>query len=199
MGQLLFQTIAQLGPTLRAGDLEGCERYVVEQLRQLPRSPFDLSIEAAISNDPSDAARSIDHFIEVEAKRITIAAAYSEMNGFDINPALWFCNFFAYSSYGGNDDYDWLSDWQSSDSPRLVIRGMEGLQAVFASAEGRKKSLRDSQELSGLLVVIRFQQFIRKAVSEMKLLHFPLLAMAHDFDFIAEFRPKATDPSVGPD
>jgi hypothetical protein len=36
------------------------------------------------------------------------------------------------------------------------------------------------------LVVIRFQKFIKRAAAQMKLLRFPLLVTAHDFDFIAE-------------
>jgi hypothetical protein len=191
-----FQTIEQLEPVLRAGDLEACEKTAVEKIRQLPRSPFDLSIEVDISNDPADAAKAFDHFFETEAKRIKIAAAYTEMNGFDINPRLWFCDFFAYTSYGGHGDYDWLSDWQSQNFPRYTIRGMEALQAVYASSAFGDKSFRDAAYMSSLLVVIKFQRFIKRTASEMKLLRFPLLVTAHDFDFIAEFTPRNANPSA---
>jgi hypothetical protein len=43
--------------------------------------------------------------------------------------------------------------------------------------------------MSSLLVVIKFQNFIRKAATHMKHLDFPLLVTAHDFDFIAEVSP----------
>jgi hypothetical protein len=112
MVDLFFQTMEQLEPVLRAGDLEACEKTAVEKIRQLHRSPFDLSIEVDISNDPADAAKAFDDFFETEAKAHRNRSAYTEMNGFDINPDLWFCDFFAYTSYGGHGDYDWLSDWQ---------------------------------------------------------------------------------------
>jgi hypothetical protein len=190
MSDILFNTIEQLRPALRAGELEDCENTVVEKIRQLARSPFDAALEMNISNDPVNAAKTLDGFFELEARQMTIAAAYTEMNGFDINPRLWFCDFFAYASYGGHDDYDWLSGSQSSDSPHYVIRGMETLQSVYASDASREKSFHDAKSMSSLLVVIKFQQFMKKAATQMKLLHFPFLVTAHDFDFIAEFGPK---------
>lgn len=100
MVDLFLQTMSHLEPVLRAGNLEACEKTVVEKIRQLPRSPFDLSIEVDISNDPANAAKTFDDFFGKEAERIRIAAVYTEMNGFDINSDLWFCDFFAYTSYG---------------------------------------------------------------------------------------------------
>jgi hypothetical protein len=157
-----------------------------------------LSIQVGIANDPVDAAESFDEFFAAEAKHREIAAAYTEMNGFDINPRLWFCDLFAYTSYGGHADYDWLSDWQSGNFPRYAIRGMEALQAVYASSAYRDESFRDNAHLSSLLVVIKFQKFIQRAAAHMKLLRFPLLATAHDFDFIAEFGPGSSNPPCTP-
>jgi hypothetical protein len=120
-----YRISAELG---RGGmGVEECEQVVVEKIQKLPRSPFDLSIDVNISNDPAEAARSVDRFLGLEGHRLKIAAAYAEMNGFYTNPGLWFCDFFAYASYGGHRDYDWLSQWQSGEFPRYRIRGMESL------------------------------------------------------------------------
>jgi hypothetical protein len=150
-----------------------------------------LSIDVNISNDPADAARSLDTFLDLQARHMKIAAAYAEMNGFYINAGLWFCDFFAYASYGGHDDYDWLSQWQSGEFPRYPILGMESLQAVYANARRGNKSDSDARNMCSLLVVIKFQLFMRKAATQMKSLCFPMLITAHDFDFIAEVVPKA--------
>ena len=194
MSELFFETVRQLEPSLRAGELEACEEIVVAKIRQLPRSPFDVSIEVDIANDSADAARNFDAFFQAEAKRIKIAAAYTEMNGFYINPRLWFCDFFAYTSYGGHRDYDWLANWQSKDFPQYVIRGMEALQAVYADSMS-ENSFPDAAHMSSLLVVIKFQKFMKRAASQMKLLRFPLMVTGHDFDFIAEIRPSGASPS----
>jgi len=63
MVDLFFQTMEQLEPVLRAGNLEACEKTVVEKIRQLPRSPFDLSIEVDISNDPQKPRRPLTVFL----------------------------------------------------------------------------------------------------------------------------------------
>lgn len=196
MSDLFFDTIEQLEPSLRNGLIEVCEETVVQKIRQLPRSPFDLSVDVDISNDPADAAKSFDAFFEREGKHMKIAAAYTEMNGFYINPQLWFCDFFAYNSYGGHHDYDWLAHWQSNAHPRFPIRGMEALQAVYASDAWRNDLFRNAADMSSLLVVIKFQKFVKRAARQMKLLRFPLLVTAHDFDFIAEFGPEGTDSST---
>lgn len=191
MSELFSNTIFRLLPVVRSGDLDACERVVVQQIRDLPRSPFHISIDVTISNDPADAARHFDRFFKKEAHRFKIAAAYTEMNGFDINPNRWYCDLFGYASYGGHDDYEWLCDYQSELFEDCTIRGLEELQAVYARDLLEENSFRDASYMSSLLVVIKFQQFMKRAAAKMAELSFPLLVTAHDFDFIAEVGPKA--------
>jgi hypothetical protein len=111
------------------------------------------------------------------------------MNGFDINPARWFFDVFAYNDYGGHGEYDWLADWQSDPYDDMTITGLARLQEVYASAAFRDQRFNDAGYVAGLLVVTRFQDLIRRATRHMHGLHFPLLATAHDYDFISEVRP----------
>jgi hypothetical protein len=143
MGNKFFEIITRLTPSLRAGDLNSCERAIAAEMQMLPPSPFTLVLDVAISNEPADAARHFDAFFESEAKRTIVAAAYTEMNGFYINPDLWYCELFAYTAYGGHGDYNGLSDWQSGDFPSYPLRGMETLQKVYASDAWRNESYRD--------------------------------------------------------
>lgn len=178
----------RLTPALRAGDLAGCESAIVNRLQSLADSPFHLAQHVSISNAPSDAAAHFDRFFERESTRFTIAAAYTEMNGFDINPDRWFCDLFAYTTYGGHDEYDWISDWQSEHFDDYTISGLEELQAVYASGALLNNEFSDASYMSSLLVVVKFQRFMDQAVRLMRNLTFPLLVTAHDFDFIAESR-----------
>ncbi len=190
MSDSFFEMMNRLTPSLRAGDLDACERAVIAQMQSLPLSPFHIAIDVAISNDPFDAARLFDRFFHFEGLRINIAAAYTELNGFYINPKLWFCDLFAYTTYGGHDGgYDWLAHWQSETFPRYPIHGMEALQAVYASDAWGNKTFEASADMSSLLIVIKFQQFLKKTAPHMQRLGFPLLVTAHDFDFIAEVGP----------
>lgn len=188
MGNLFFETMDRLTPELRAGNLAKCEEEVVKALDTLPDSPFHLAAELDIRNDPADAAAHFDAFFVQEAARYEIAAAYTEMNGFDINPGRWYCDLFAYKSYGGHEDYDWLAYWDSGDFEDYTITGLERLQAVYAGPAFQNKEYRDASDLSSLLVVVKFQQFMQEASQVMQNLSCPLLVTAHDFEFIAEFR-----------
>jgi hypothetical protein len=187
---LFFDTMRRLTPALRRGDLEACEHEVANEIRLLPATPFHIVLDLSISNDPADAAAHFDRFFRAESARIPIAAAYTEMNGFDINPDRWYCDLFAYTADGGHDDYDWLSDWQSEQYQDYTINGLERLQSVYASKAFREKANRDASYMSSLMVVVKFHRFMQRAAAQMEQLHFPLYVTAHDFDFIASIRPN---------
>lgn len=195
MGDIFFELQAELVPVLRAGDTARCERAVADRLAALPQSPFHIAIELSITNSPADIAAHFDGFFSQEAARFKIGAAYTEMNGFDINPERWFFDVFAYSDYGGHGEYDWLADWQSDPYDDMTITGLERLQEVYASAAFRDQRFEDAGYVAGLLVVTRFQDLIRRATRHMQGLHFPLLATAHDYDFISEVRPVVVGAS----
>ena len=175
-------------PILRAGDTARCERTVAAHLAALPQSPFHIAIDVNITNSPADIATHFDGFFRQEAVRFKIGSAYTEMNGFDINPDRWFFDVFAFLEYGGHDDYDWLADWQSESYDDMTITGLERLQEVYAGPAFRDKQFEDAGYVAGLLVVTKFQDLIRRAAPQMRELHFPLLATAHDYDFISEAR-----------
>jgi hypothetical protein len=178
-------------PILRSGDLEQCERLISEKLAGLPRSPFHIVLDLSIETDPEAVGEWLDNFIRIQTERFTIKAVYVEMNGFCVNPDLWFFCAFAYEHYGGHDDYYyWLSNWQSEDSGGAAIEGLEALQAVYASEAFRDKRFSDASDLTDLLVVVKFQDLIRRSSVYMQELHFPLLASAHEYDFVYEIRPE---------
>ncbi len=191
MSDIFFELQERLTPALRAGDLASCERVVSKQLAALPHSPFHVALDLSITNSPADVAAHFDGFFRREAARFAIKATYAEMNGFDINPDCWYFDVFAFSDYGGHDDYDWLSDWQSSEYDTMAICGLERLQEVYASDAFQDEQYRDAIRVSGLLVVIKFQDLIQKAAPQIHGLQFPLLATAHDYDFIYEVQRSA--------
>ena len=190
MSNLSFELQMELTPILRSGDIARCERTLVARLASLPLSPFHIILDLSITTDAKTVALWFDEFFQQHIARFQIGAAYTEMNAFFINPDLWFCNAFAYEQYGGHDDYDWLSRWQSEDSDICVIEGFEPLQNVYANGTPDKRFW-DSSTIADLLVIIKFQDLIRRAVPHMRQLRFPLLATAHDYDFIYEIRPDA--------
>jgi len=188
MYELFFKLQEELAPVLLSGDVAGCENTVTTRLKELPHSPFHIVLNLSITNFPEEIASHFDGFFNKEKERFRIAAAYTEMNGFDINPDRWFFDVFAYEKYGGHNDYDWLSDWQSHYYPDMTLTGLEALQEVYADDASGAVDLNDARSLAGLLVVIKFQDLICRAAPHMRGLQFPLLATAHDHDFIFEVR-----------
>jgi hypothetical protein len=185
-----FELEKELLPVLRAGDLDHCEHTVVSKLKTLPRSPYHIALELSIADPPDDVAKYFDEFFR-KIPTGKAKAAYAEMNGFAINPGMWWFSPFAFAEYGGHDDYDWLSDWQLDDGDRCYqIMGLEQLQEVYASDANSDEKFTEARELTDLLVVIKFQDLIRRSAPHMKALRFPLLATAHDYDFIYEVRPE---------
>ena len=177
---LFFDTMEQLTPQLRAGDLIGCESGAIDALLKLPESPFHIVAKLAISNDPSDAARHFDAFYKAESERFEVKAVYTEMNGFDINANRWFCDLFAFAEDGGLEDVDWLCEWQSESFDDYTILGLEELQEVYDSEAFRDPSNRDASYLCSIVVVTKFQRFMQRAVAQMTELRSPLyLSLIH--------------------
>lgn len=190
---ILMSQIVQLQkeftPLLRVGNLAECERGLSARLAALPHSPFHIILDLSIATKPEGVAGWFDEFFRKQGTRFQIRAAYTEMNGFSVNPDLWFFNAFAYEKYGGNDDHDWLALWQSEDSEPITVEGLEQLQKVYASDAFCDSRFSCACDITDLLVVVKFQKFIQEASRHMQALRFPLLATAHEFSFIYEIKP----------
>src|SRR4051812_42913546 len=101
MGKLSWDLQSELTPQLRAGEIEGCEQAIAATLRSFPDSPFHIILDLSITTEPAGVALEFDNFFRQQPFKIQ--AAYTETNGFDINPDLWFFSPFAYELYGGHD------------------------------------------------------------------------------------------------
>ena len=183
--KLFFDTLDSLTPALKRGEIDRCSDHLERQLRKLEITPFHTILDLAISNSTRSVATHFDQFFERESARFEVRAAYTELNDFNINSDRWYCDLFAFDFDGGQDDHDWLSHWKSETTPDCKIKGLESLQAVFASDAFSDSRFENARILCEVLVVVKFQQFVRKAMVEMKKCRFPLYASAHDYDFIA--------------
>jgi hypothetical protein len=182
---IFFEIQKELLPALRSGDLAHCEYEVAKALAALPRMPFHAVLDLSISNSLTSVAGYFDGFLQKESARFKLSAAYCEISGF--GPGDWDFDVFAFTEYGGHDDYDWLARFPSEYYPPMRITGLELLQDAYGYSPA---ALTDARFLAELLVVIKFQDLIRRAARHMRQLAFPLLVSAHDFDFIFEIRQE---------
>lgn len=161
---------------------------VEARLQSLGTDRFVTLIGRPFTNTPDSVAEAIAAFITSQSFRV--GAAYLEMNGFDINPGRWFFDFFAYSTFQGHDDLDWLSDWESPSWPDVTLTGLEDGQADFEwfmNQEDIDPIVEEAQEVAILLVMCRFMQLIASAfplIAQRTDVSFTLLATTHDSDTI---------------
>jgi hypothetical protein len=179
----------QVKTEMMRGDIAPCETFVAAKLKQLPRTPFHLVLDLSVTNDPASVAAYFDEFFEQEAAKFNIRAAYAEMNGFAFNTNSWHFDVFAYQIDGGDDDYDWLADWQSDYVDSCEISGLERLQEVYASEAFSNKQFDDASELCSGIVLLKFLQLIQDSTCLMLRHRFPLYATFHGLEHIACFRP----------
>lgn len=127
---------------------------------------------------------------------LDIKALYGEMNGFTINPDLWFLSVFAYDNYQGLDDLDWLADYELEHSTAenlFVLTGFEDLQSAYErylkTKKHKDKHQRAANETCELIIILRLHELLREAVKTgkakgMKWVKVPVLVTARDYDLI---------------
>lgn len=197
-------TIAEeLTPHLRAGELDYCIQRVSSVLYTMPRSPYHLVLDLDFTNEPMNVAAYFDHFVVHDVKDSNLKALYTETNGFYINPDRWYFEVLGCRSYGGHEDYGWLSECDMLTEKDMTLTGMEALQSVYQrhanthywdilsyGGDPEVEQVRIACDFCDLLVVLRFQNLIRRSVPFMKQVHVPIFATSHDYDFIYEILPN---------
>jgi hypothetical protein len=180
-------------PWLQQGKFAEAEAQMTQWLLAKPQSPFHIIAELDVTTSPADCAQFFDEFA---AKQPGLAAIYTEMNGFTINPDLWFCDAFGFEEHGGIDGFDWLGEFGSCSADggggSLVITGLEPVQALYAekSAGGAQPQDEETMRLVEALVIVKFQKMLQRSLPLMKELRCPLLASAHDYsEYVVEVVP----------
>lgn len=182
-------------PLLQRGAFVEAETILVQWLAAEPTSPYHIIADLQITNDPRDCAKYFDDFYEQANGDRVLGAVYTEMNGFVINPDLWFCDAFGFARHGGTDDFDWLGSFGPASDEHYVIDGLEDLQRVFLedmeSQRSGRRLYENAHHLAEALVIVKFQRFLQSAKAHMTKMKCPLLASAHDYvEFTVEIEPR---------
>jgi len=178
--------IDELSPVLLKGEIGECIKRASEKLRELPENPFSEVLNLEFTNDLKEVANCFEQFIRNADNKFEINVLYTETNGFDINPDVWYFDIFGYVQHGGLDDLDWLADWQIESSGGFVLTGMESLQSVYSSDAFGNSEYEIACEYASLLVVLKFQKLFQKSLQAIGGLSINVLATSHDYDFIYE-------------
>jgi hypothetical protein len=185
----------RVSPLLQRSAFAEAEAALLQLLQELSPTPYHVIADLRITTSVEDCAKYFDEFLAKAKREQAVKAVYTEMNGFTINPDLWFCDASAIPFHGGTDNFDWLGDAGVSTDESLVITGLEPLQAVYAQRRGTSPPAgqNDADIVAGSLVIVKFQRLLQDALPHMKQLKCPLYATAHDDDeFIAEIKPVSS-------
>ena len=111
----------------------------------------------------------IGKFNKSANKKIYLKSLCAEMNRIDMNPNNWYLDIFAYDNYGGDQNFDWLGEWQheNPDKDSFTLKGFEDIQTVFKNFKEDDKSkdetLSKSAKLCEMLVILRLFELFEAA------------------------------------
>jgi hypothetical protein len=178
-------------PLLRSGGFAAAEALLTDWMRALPTTPFHAIADLAITTPLECCADFFTQFCAKARSEHPLKAVYSEMNGFAVNPDLWFCDAFGYSFDGSDEGDDWLGEVSSESDEHLAITGLEPVQQAFANWKvSRIQEERTARLLAEALVIVKFQAWLQRSVPHIKNLNCAFWATAHDYyEYLGKVAP----------
>jgi len=122
--------------------------FYIQQLEDalltLKEGPFHSVIGKSFLHHAEDLAQFLLDFHESASENGTIEVIYFEINGFSINPDLWYCNGFGYrkraSLWDLTTSVDWLHPWDF-DTEDFNLAGLELTQEAFRKYNNEEQCL----------------------------------------------------------
>jgi hypothetical protein len=159
----------------------------------MKETPYHTLLGRDFLHHRIEVAKFVSEFHRSATQNGPIRMLYFEMNEFELNPARWYFNGFAYEKGGDIWDLTWNSDWLSdyvSVTQDFNLTGMELVQEAFASLyldEDQPLGTKIAEEIAIYLVVARFSELIKMAHQIAKeyrpeLHSVPIFSTAHDWD-----------------
>jgi hypothetical protein len=189
-----YARLAQdIAPWVRKAKFKLAIAHCEAALASLPPTEYHKAAGRSWLPQTDKAARWLAGFYRRALKELQVSAIYCEMNSFEINADEWYVDGFAYDFFGEPADPGWLCGWQKStgERERLVLRGMDDLQALFARdyAGAPPADMRPSSEVVMHLLVLRMQELVHAAAQQARHSRglpedVPVLAAVHDSDLI---------------
>lgn len=196
-----MQVARDIEPFLHQGDIDYCINHVSNIIRSLPQSPYHHVLEVDFTNDPAEIAAEFDRFATERQDKIEFKAIYTATNGFFINFDLW------YFEIGGHPVSSTNDTSLSCYDKKITLTGMESLQDIYQRIWDSKvydilsyggdpevEQLRIINDFCDLLVVLHFQNLIRRSTPFMQTVKVPIFATAHEYDFIYSINPAGLKP-----
>ena len=155
---------------LQENKITECIEITENELIQQPKTNFRKIIgRKELLKQAKKLNKWIGKFNKSANKKIYLKSLCAEMNRIDMNPNNWYLDIFAYDNYGGDQDFDWLGEWQheNPDKDSFTIKGFEDIQEVFKNFKEDNKSkdetLSISAKLCEILIILRLFELFEAA------------------------------------
>lgn len=193
-----FDLEDKLNEYVKRNDLNSAIKIAESELSKIPETEFHQLIGMNLLHLESELSEFISKFYTSVKLKYTFSftkklkAFYCEMNGFTINYDRWFIDLFSFSEIG-NEDYEWLAEFEHSTNRDLTITGFENLQKVYEDVYRNQKfdipEIEQAYEVSELLIILRLQELFRETYkkakeSGKKWSNYPMFVTAHDYEMI---------------
>ena len=193
-----FDLEYKLNQYVKRNELDSAIQIAETELRKIRKTDFHQLIGMNLLHMESELDNYICNFHSIVKLKYAfnfgkkLKAFYSEMNGFTINYDRWFVDLFSFSKIG-EEDYDWLADYDHFTKKHLTITGFENLQKVYEDVYKDKNykipEIEQAYEIAELLIILRLQELFRKTYQSAKSngkkwTDFPMFVTAHDYEMI---------------
>jgi len=166
----------QVAACIAQGQYAKAATLVESTLAEMPLTAFHKVIGRDLLHLTAEVADYLTNFFEQAQKNLTVKAMYFEMNGFSINPGMWYFHCFALSFCGNPDDpddTDWLADYEYMLPDTVFqITGYEDLQQAcddyLKSERYRDGVQRKAHDAFEPIVTIRFIELLASVVQYAK-------------------------------
>jgi hypothetical protein len=186
--------IPEIYRQIEGKSVEDAIETVEASLAEIPPTPFHVVAGRGFLQNVEALSEHLIEFHGSVIREFQPAAVYFEMNGFSINPDMWYLDSFAYRNYGGLNDPEWLCEWDSPEYPAFRLAGMEDIQSLFEKhywSALTPLETRFARTVAEFLIALRFCELVGRAHQRAKerssaLNGLRVLANAHDYDCLYE-------------
>jgi hypothetical protein len=163
---------------------------VETELDKMPKNDFHKIIGRNLLNLTNDTNEFLTQVYKKSTEELSeVKSIYCEMNGFTINPDLWFVTGMSFSFCNDLNDTDWLADYEYFFEMALVISGYEDLQKTYNDyVKNEKWDLEDSADLCAIIISLRLLELFKKTYDIFKdkseWTKIPIFVNSHDSEII---------------
>ncbi len=180
----------QINELVKAGEIAKAIELTEAELKNTPVNDFHKVIGRNLINLTNDVDEFLNAVYQKSLEELSdVKSIYCEMNGFTINPDLWFATGMAFTFCNDLTDTDWLADYEYFFEMALVIKGYEDLQKTYKEYVNNEKwELEDSADLCAIIITLRLLELFGKTYEIYKdksdWTKIPVFVTSHDSELI---------------